>query len=65
MVGADATAAAALDRLRKFHADHVGTDWKNSVKPLGRATRSVELRGRAARGRSAEITNVLSALPNV
>ena len=50
--GADATAAGALDRLRRFHADHVGTDRKNSVKPLGAGHKVSRARGRAARGRS-------------
>ena len=44
--GSDATASEALDRLRRFRSEHVGTDRAGAVRPLRRA---IEQRDEAAR----------------
>jgi exonuclease SbcC len=55
--GAAATAASALERIRRFRADHVGSDRANAVGPLRRAKERVSQAGeglRIARERHAE-----------
>lgn len=63
--GRDATAAAAIDRLRAFRSEHVGLDRVNSRRPLRKAKTTLEERRRLLEAARAEHSRVLLLLVGV